>query len=217
MSHTYNNASYVLLKDIAPTSAHEVLVSGLGFDIFGHCCGCRNEAIGCCWMCDVTPGRVDEVSRESSWLQPAHRKSPWQALLAAPKVSPLFSAPFVGVDCIQMDWLHVVDIGVALQFLGSLFKVFMAKFPGTADEQSRQLFRLIQDHYVSSDAHSRLDELKPSMIKDPKKNSRSSGPRRAKLAAWCPLRPCWLVRSKKPKPSTACTFALFILAPVTNS
>ena len=120
-------------------------------------------------MCDVTPARVDEVSRESSWLQPAHRKSPWQALLAAPKVSPLFSAPFVGVDCIQMDWLHVVDIGVALQFLGSLFKVFMAKFPGNADEQSRQLFRLIQDYYVSSNAHSRLDELKPSMIKDPKK------------------------------------------------
>ena len=106
MSHTYNNASYVLFKDIAPTSAQEVLVSGSGFDIFGHCCGCRNEASGCCWMCDVTPGRVDEVSRESSWLQPAHRKSPWQALLAAPKVSPLFSAVFVGVD----SGLHIAGL-----------------------------------------------------------------------------------------------------------
>ena len=102
-------------------------------------------------------------------MQPEARKSSWQALLAAPKISPLFGSPFVDADTLQLDWLHVVDIGICLQFLGSIFRYFLSKFPGSIEEQTRELFKLMVDFYNSNDCQNRLDELKPSMVKDPKK------------------------------------------------
>ena len=102
-------------------------------------------------------------------MQPEARRSSWQALLAAPKISPLFGSPFVDAVALQLDWLHVVDIGICLQFLGSIFKYFVSKIPGSIEEQTRELFKLTVDVYNSNDCQSRLDELKPSMVKDPKK------------------------------------------------
>ncbi|CAE7839939.1 unnamed protein product [Symbiodinium sp. CCMP2592] len=128
-----------------------------------------NEASGCCWMCDIKPEDIREVSGEAAWMQPEHRKTPWQALMAAPSISPIFATPYVGTECIQMDWLHVVDIGIALQFLGSIMKYFCSKFEGTFDEQVREMFRCILEFYDVQAVEYRLDHLKPSMIKDPKK------------------------------------------------
>ena len=102
-------------------------------------------------------------------MQPEHRKTPWQALMAAPCISPIFATPYVGTECIQMDWLHVVDVGIALQFLGSLMKYFCSKFAGTFDEQVRDMFRCILEFHDVQSVEYRLDHLKPSMIKDTKK------------------------------------------------
>ena len=120
-------------------------------------------------MCDIKPQDIQEVSFEAAWMQPEHRKTPWQALMAAPCISPIFATPYVGTECIQMDWLHVVDIGIALQFLGSLMKYFCSKFAGTFDEQVRDMFRCILEFHDVQSVEYRLDHLKPSMIKDPTK------------------------------------------------
>ncbi|CAE7280589.1 unnamed protein product, partial [Symbiodinium sp. CCMP2592] len=121
---------------------------------------------------DIADTHLDafkRVSGEAAWMQPEHRKTPWQALMAAPSISPIFATPYVGTECIQMDWLHVVDIGIALQFLGSIMKYFCSKFEGTFDEQVREMFRCILEFYDVQAVEYRLDHLKPSMIKDPKK------------------------------------------------
>ncbi|CAE6955397.1 unnamed protein product [Symbiodinium sp. CCMP2592] len=86
-----------------------------------------------------------------------------------PCTSPIFAAPYVGTECVQMDWLHVVDIGIALQFLGSIMKYFCSKFQGTFDEQVREFFRCILEFYDVQAVEYRLDHLKPSMIKGLKK------------------------------------------------
>ena len=49
-------------------------------------------------------------------------------------ISPIFAAPFVTTKTFRRDWLHHVDLGIAADFLGNLFKVFRDKLPGRNQE-----------------------------------------------------------------------------------
>ena len=59
----------------------------------------------------MTPAQIFEVNSQSSW----------QAVAALDKISPVVGFPFFHMDMIQLDWLHIMDIGVTLQWLGSIF------------------------------------------------------------------------------------------------
>ena len=47
---------------------------------------------------------------------------------------PLFQVPFASGELLKLDWLHVVDLGVAADFIGGLiwYLVTHKKVPGAA-------------------------------------------------------------------------------------
>ena len=90
----------------------------------------RNETAGCCWLCHIKPTEIDQVSWDSDWLQ--HRKSHWDAVCAMPRKSSLLSAPFFSLAMVQLDWLHIADIGITLELLGSVF--FLRYWPQATGE-----------------------------------------------------------------------------------
>jgi hypothetical protein len=64
-----------------------------------------------------------------------------------------------------LDWLHVVDLGVAADFWGNLFKMLLPKYDGGSDSQRcRSLFLDIQRYYREAKPDSQLDNLNPRMI-----------------------------------------------------
>ena len=76
----------------------------------------------------MTPNKVQEVAESAFWRQPHNRKTHWQALAALPFRSPLLGAPFFTLEILQLDWLHIVDLGVAQVFFGKCLQVFWESF-----------------------------------------------------------------------------------------
>ena len=126
-----------------------------------------NERAGCCWRCNITPGRLHEVGPDAPWR--AAPLSHWQLLQrwaskgVAP--SPLFSAPGVRSDTMVLDWLHIADLGVTCDFAGNLFAMTVRKYSApTAEERCKQLYQDIDQYYQRESTTSRLDMLTPTMI-----------------------------------------------------
>ena len=70
----------------------------------------------------------------------------------------------------MLDWLHVMDLGVANNFLANLFSVVIAKLPGAAlKDRCSAFFVQTQAYYQRYDIQSRLDNLTPTMLKSDKK------------------------------------------------
>ena len=124
-----------------------------------------NETSSCCWKCNMVPGNLKEVAKSASWRMLASRKDHWQCLQQVKSVSPLFGVPFFHIDLISLDWLHVVDLGVSLDFLGSFFKYLIdQKLTGTVAEKYQHFYSRMQLFYHGHDIKSRLDQFKPSML-----------------------------------------------------
>eukprot|EP00438_Fugacium_kawagutii_P002876 Skav222170 [mRNA] locus=scaffold3048:191879:195206:+ [translate_table: standard] len=120
-----------------------------------------NEKANCCWLCDCTPDRVIEVSAFPTRKQ----KTSWEAIAQMPARSPLLGIPFFDLSMLVLDWLHIVDLGIAQQFLGSTFKHIAKKIPERNFElQCKALHIKMKFFYRSNDIASKLDMLKPSMI-----------------------------------------------------
>ena len=81
-------------------------------------------------------------------------------------ITPIFSAPYVTTRTIRRDWLHSVDMGIAADFLGNLFKVFRDKLPGrTQADRVQVLWMRIQAFYETPPKVSdRLPKLQNSWI-----------------------------------------------------
>ena len=109
----------------------------------------------------MTPNKVQEVAESAFWRQPHNRKTHWQALAALPFRSPLLGAPFFTLEILQLDGLHIVDLGVAQVLLGSAFKVLCGKFPGSFEQQCKALHGRMKFWYSVHQTQSRLDQLKP--------------------------------------------------------
>ena len=77
----------------------------------------------------MTPNKVQEVAESAFWRQPHNRKTHWQALAALPFRTPLLGAPFFTLDILQLDWLHIVDLGVAQVFFGKCLQSPVRKVP----------------------------------------------------------------------------------------
>ena len=100
---------------------------------------------GCCWKCTMTHAEVHQVGSRAFWRQPECRLDHWEILQRmlnqGNTICPLLMAPFVSVSIFRIDWLRCADLGVALEFLGSLFHLALPKMKGRGQvEQCRQLF-----------------------------------------------------------------------------
>ena len=74
-------------------------------------------------------------------------------------VTPLFQAPFVTTKTFRRDWLHSVDLGIAADFLGSLFRHLIVRhMPGNnRTVKTAALWDRILDFY---EAHGTQDRLR---------------------------------------------------------
>lgn len=138
-----------------------------------------NQTAGICWRCNMVPSRVSEVFLHADWRQPHNRKDNWQAIAALERPTPLLGVPFFDMSLIQLDWLHIMDIGVALHWLGSVFTILVGKFPGTTiDQRSKQFHLRMKQYYKDFAVDSRLPLFKPSMLqKDTNKSKASKFPK----------------------------------------
>jgi len=130
----------------------------------------HNAKAGCCWLCRATPATIRECGTAASWRQ--ERMSHWDLLLRwqeqGKSVSPLLGAPCIRSSCFKIDWLHTVDLGVAADFLGSIFKMLLPKMQGASDLlRCKELFLLMQTYYRANNVESRLDHLTPLMLCKP--------------------------------------------------
>ena len=132
-----------------------------------------NEKDGCCWKCNMTRDRIDEVHSQAFWKEPANRLVHTDVMhrifLKNKTVSPLFSVPYCTVDLCMIDWLHAVDLGVCPDFLGSLFTLFLSVLPGAnATQKCNELYSMITRYYRENQCSSKLDRLTPTMLKKEK-------------------------------------------------
>ena len=112
------------------------------------------------WLQD----RIKEVALDAFWRLHENRKSHWQALTCLPQRSPLLGVPFFHLDILQLDWLHIMDLGVQ-QFLGSTFKFLCSKLPGAnLEAQCKELHVRMKFFYRVNETASKLDVLKPTML-----------------------------------------------------
>jgi hypothetical protein len=143
-----------------------------------------NVKSGCCFKCNVKVDGIRAFSKGAEWRKPHNRLDHWgfvQRLLnEGLPISPLFSCPGFTVDCVAMDWLHCVDLGVCADFLGNLFWMLLPHQDGANNkERVATLFLKIQDYYKVNNVDSRLNSLTELMIR---KSSSASPKLRASAA-----------------------------------
>jgi hypothetical protein len=128
------------------------------------------EKAGCCWLCPMTPDKVHECSSDIWWKK--QRLSHSDVILGILKkghaISPIFSIPHCTKELFKIDWLHAVDMGVAQDFLGSLFVRCLRHLPGkNQEEQCASLHRKMIEYYkaMPEQPQSKMLQLKLSMLK----------------------------------------------------
>ena len=126
-----------------------------------------NENAGICWLCTCTPQMWRLVGEEAPWRH--NRLDHWAFLerLRAQglEASPLFACPGLETSCFKPDWLHVVDLGVACDFLGNVLLLLSKKFTGaTHKARVGAMWQHIQGWYTDQAVENRLDNLYPTML-----------------------------------------------------
>jgi hypothetical protein len=56
------------------------------------------------------------------------------------QTSPILEVPFFSSDVFQLDWLHVMDIGVTCDFLGNVLLLLLGHFPQPTQRERIQVF-----------------------------------------------------------------------------
>lgn len=121
----------------------------------------------CCFRCTATLQTMKIVGLDAPWR--AERRSHWQLLdmwrQQGIQPSPIIGAPWFSSAVFQLDWLHVMDIGVTLDFLANAFLVLLRRYPQpTLRERTQAMFRSIQEYYKREKIDSRLETLTPNML-----------------------------------------------------
>ena len=129
-----------------------------------------NVKSGCCFKCNVKVDEIRVFHRDAEWRKPRNRLDHWgfvQRLLSEGlAISNLFACPGFTVDCIAIDWLHCVDLGVCADFLGNLFWMLLPYQDGAnVKERVSSLFLKIQDYYRANKVDNKLNNLTELMIR----------------------------------------------------
>ena len=83
------------------------------------------------------------------------------------RINPIFGAPGVTAEIFRMDWLHVADLGITPEFIGSFIAEVIEFFPGTNQkERCASLYEQILAHYEEEGVEDRFDKLLPTFIFD---------------------------------------------------
>lgn len=79
------------------------------------------------------------------------------------------------MSLIQLDWLHIADIGVALHWLGSVFTILAEKLPSaTIDQRCKKMHLRMKQYYQDFAVDSRLPLFKVSMLQKKHKQIQDS-------------------------------------------
>ena len=114
-------------------------------------------------------------------------------------VSGLFAIPGFGTECLKIDWLHCVDLGLSCDYIASLFwYIIMTKIDGaTKHIRCSKLFAEIKKFYEANNSDTRLPKLVPGMLRAEQKGKLKSPKLRAKAGETRCLIPCQLLLAKK--------------------
>ena len=140
-----------------------------------------NAKTGCCFRCKVLLQGIRDFSSSAAWRTPTSRLDHWAFLSRlcrnGAQISNLFKCPGFDTTCIALDWLHVMDLGVAADFLGNLFWLLLPTQDGTnVTQRVACLFLKIHEYYVANHIDNRLGNLTEFMLR---KNASSSPKLRA--------------------------------------
>lgn len=126
----------------------------------------HNTKASCCWLCSCTPKNIRDVFANATWR--IQRTTHWDNVtkwLNKGSISPILSFPGFRTAMFLIDWLHVMDLGVANEFQANIFLLLLTKMPGsTVDARCSALFKILQTWYSQHPCDSRLDNLVPTML-----------------------------------------------------
>ena len=136
---------------------------------------------GCCHLCKCKPEEMRDFESHK-----AHERLPHYTLMGwiletEGSINELFKTPGLTSAQFLLDWLHIVDIGIASDFLGNLFYYMVHhKMEGNnLSEKVCALFKKIQEYYKAEGIESKLPTLTLLMIR---KKATQSPKLRAKAA-----------------------------------
>ena len=130
-----------------------------------------------CWRCSATKQSLyTEAGLESTFLDEGARLGHWPALERILEdggdLSPIWGVPWMSMQALRIDWLHVADQGITPVFLGGLFHLVLCdpNCGPSAEARCNWLWERIQQYYQDEKVEDRLYNLTTTMIK-PKKGS----------------------------------------------
>ena len=92
----------------------------------------HNENNGCCWLCPMTPDKVQEVDLQASWRhqyfdQESFIMRCWEEQR---HMSAVWQFPNFCLKVIRLDWLHIMDLGCAADAAGNILWLLQSKMHG---------------------------------------------------------------------------------------
>ena len=125
----------------------------------------HSELDGICWLCNCRRRDISQVDADAPWRKPENRFDTERfinsQLSRGKGITALFSIPGVTNDIIRVDWLHIVDKGVASDFEGNLLLMILRKLPGTKAQKLQAVWEKINEFGDTLEASGELkDRLK---------------------------------------------------------
>ena len=124
-----------------------------------------------CWKCmaNKSDRNYQDCSAAASWRSSRYKPGEFLRVLQNEglSASPVISCPGFNLDMVVLDWLHIVDLGVAQDLLGCLFwEAIAGGLPGASKKDRLQcLWLKIQQFYSRVRPPSVLNNLTEEMIK----------------------------------------------------
>ena len=122
-----------------------------------------------CWRCRALAREWQETGDTASMWQNHMRLNQAQLLgLLKQPLSPIWGAPCMSPRVIKIDWLHTVDKGVGVWFLGGIFLEVLAQpcYGGNQTQKLVRLWGLVRRFYADYGVADRLSRLNQNMIKN---------------------------------------------------
>ena len=133
-----------------------------------------SEAI--CWQCKADKGQhsYKNCGENASWRSLRVAAQEFFHLLRSMGLSPspLFEAPAMKLLYVVLDWLHIVDLGILQDLLGSLFfECIIHGLEGAnKKERLKELWNKIKEYYEVVKPPARIDMLTEEMFHTAKKS-----------------------------------------------
>ena len=129
----------------------------------------HNESARICWKCPCKAQQLREVGLQASWRNLGQPYTEWDFMARFVQegrhYSKVFMVPFFRFAFIKLDWLHIVDLGVAADCLGNIFWQAQTRMPGNLQQRLQQLFLEMRTYYAAAQCNDRLATLTEGMLR----------------------------------------------------